>query len=75
MKLLRDLVFFRRLRSRVVARRTAAQRAWTITVPAPLAADGGNVVALRRPAPDAVAVRRAADSGRALPLLARAAGR
>lgn len=75
MKLLRDLVFFRRLRARATARRTTARRAWTITVPAPLAADGGNVVALRRPSNDAAAVRRANDSGRALPALARAASR
>ena len=73
MKLLRDFVLLGRLRALSAARRSADQRAYTITVPAPLTADAGNVVALRRPA-GAVATRRvAADAAPALPLLARAA--
>jgi hypothetical protein len=52
MKLLRDFVFLGRLRSLAAARRSVERRAYTITVPAPLASGAGNVVPLRRPSND-----------------------
>ena len=74
MRLLRDFVLFGRLRSLSAARRGVAQRAYTITVPAPLATDVGNVVALRRPVTHATASRRdATHAAPVSPLLARAA--
>jgi len=73
MKLLRDFVFLGRLRSLAAARRGGAHRPYTVTVPAPLAAGGDNVVALRRPVADAVATRATTGSRQPLPVLARAA--
>jgi hypothetical protein len=72
MKLLRDFFFLGRLRGPAAARRRAAPRAYTITVPAPV--DGGNVVALHRPPADVAAPRRVVPNvGAAIPRLARAA--
>jgi hypothetical protein len=74
MKLLRDFVFLGRLRSLAAARRTAEHRAYTVTVPAPLAAGAGNVVALRRPSSDGAGRRVGARAASLTsPRLARAA--
>jgi hypothetical protein len=78
MQLLRDFVFpdfflLGRLRALAAARRPDRQRAYTITVPAPLASEAGNVVALRRPLSDGAGRRGIAPAAPALPLLARVA--
>ena len=67
MKLLREFFLWRSLRGLLAARRDAARRCYTVTVPAPRSQTAGNVVELRpqargrtaRPAPAALPGARA----------------
>ena len=59
MKLLREFFLWRSLRGLLAARRDAARRSYTVTVPAPRSQAAGNVVVELRPQ------ARAAERGRA----------